>query len=259
MGVQSHQIVEVSCPIGPLDTCAVMAFLSPADNEDAAAEGASPEVLESRIETMLPALRAVLEPRGVYKLFNPATCTLPPSYTEPGIKLVGTMAVLRGEAVYDRMRRATHCAIMATAVGDEDVVGSLRAQLVHDEFDQMAFDACLRAIEAYSEDHVCNAVRDEAVRLGLHIDEPLQAGDADFPLESNTQLLFYTQAERRLGVTCEKTGRITSAGAHLGVIGMYDASQKNRKRACARCRNRGKCSIRAIGMNCHGRRGSFKK
>lgn len=251
MSVQAHQIVEVDCPIERLGSPAVMAFL----NDDAG----QADSIENTVEAMMQALRESLAPRGVYKLFNPATCTLPPAYTEPGIKLVGTMAVLRGEAVYDRMRRATHCVIMATTVGSEATISELRPRLVHSEDEARAFDACLQAIEAYSEDLVCNAVREEAARLGLHVDEPLQAGEGDFPLETNTQLLFYTQAERRLGVTCEKSGEITSEGSHLGVMGMYDATQKNRKRACARCRNRATCSIRAIGMNCHGRRGRFKK
>ena len=44
----------------------------------------------------------------------------------------------------------------------------------------------------------------------------------------------------------------------VGVIGLYDPSHKGRKRACGRCKYRSYCSIRAIGMTCHGGKGSFK-
>ncbi|MDO4290537.1 MAG: phage tail protein [Eggerthellaceae bacterium] len=252
MAVQTHQIVEVDCAVDSLDKQTVRAFI---DENSAATDDA----LEERVEKIAAACCEALRPRGVYKLFNPATCTLPPSYTEPGIKLVGTMAVLRGKTIYDRMRRATHCVMMATSVGSPECVNALRARLCRDAVDEAVFEACLQAMGAWAERKTSDAVAREAHELGLHVDEALQAGEYDFPLESNTQLLFYTQATNRLGFACDKSGAIAASGANLGVMGMYDASQRNRKRACGRCRNRERCSIRAIGMNCHGRRGKFKE
>ncbi len=192
-------------------------------------------------------------------MFNPAICTLPRDYTEPGIKLVGTMAVLHGEAVYERMRRANHCVMVAVSVDTTENIQALRVLLVHDTDDFAAFEACLQAMGGRAEEIITDAINEEAHSLGLHIDNLLQAGESDFPLDYNSQLLFYTQAERRLGFALEDDGSLNSENATLGVIGMYDASQRGRKRACARCHNRDFCSIRAIGMNCHGRRGKFKK
>lgn len=251
MAVQAHQIQEVDCKIDALDDQTVAAFLDDSVKDD-------PDVLD-RIAPIAKRCCETLHPKGVYKVFNPAICTLPPDYTEPGIKLVGTMAVLHGEAVYDRMRRANHCVMVAVAVDTAENIQALRVLLVHDKEDFAAFDACLQAMGGRAEEVITEKVNDEAHSLGLHIDNLLQAGESDFPLDSNTQLLFYTQAERRLGFACEDDGSLNSENATLGVIGMYDASQRGRKRACARCRNREFCSIRAIGMNCHGRRGKFKK
>ena len=248
MAVQAHQIQEIDCKIDALDDQTVAAFLDDSVKDD-------PEIL-SRIAPIAARCCETLHPRGVYKVFNPAICTLPPDYTEPGIKLV---AVLHGEAVYERMRRANHCVMVAVSVDTTENIQALRVLLVHDTDDFAAFEACLQAMGGRAEEIITDAINEEAHSLGLHIDNLLQAGEGDFPLDSNSQLLFYTQAERRLGFALEDDGSLNSENATLGVIGMYDASQRGRKRACARCRNRDFCSIRAIGMNCHGRRGKFKK
>ena len=250
MAVQAHQIQDVDCKVDALENQTVAAFLDDGCKDD-------PNVL-ARIAPIAALCCENLHPRGAYKIFNPAICTLPPDYTEPGIKLVGTMAVLHGEAVYDRMRRANHCVMVAVAVDTAEHIQALRNSL-QSEQDVAVFDACLQALGGRAEEIITNTINEEAHSLGLHIDNLLQAGESDFPLDSNTQLLFYTQAERRLGFACNEDGSLNTENATLGVIGMYDASQRGRKRACARCRNREFCSIRAIGMNCHGRRGKFKK
>lgn len=70
-------------------------------------------------------MSAELHPRGVYKLFNPAICTLPPKYTEPAIKLVGTLAVLYGSAAYERMSEAEHTAMVVSTVGTDEEIARL--------------------------------------------------------------------------------------------------------------------------------------
>lgn len=250
MAVQAHQIQDVDCKVDVLENQTVAAFLDDASKKNS-------EVI-ARIAPIAELCCKNLHPRGAYKVFNPAICTLPPDYTEPGIKLVGTMAVLHGEAVYERMRRANHCVMVAVAVDTAEHIQALRDSM-QSEQDTVVFDACLQALGGRAEEIITETINDEAHSLGLHIDNLLQAGESDFPLDSNTQLLFYTQAERRLGFACNEDGSLNTDNATLGVIGMYDASQRGRKRACARCRNREFCSIRAIGMNCHGRRGKFKK
>lgn len=80
------------------------------------------------VSTYCEAMLRYAAPQRRVQGIQPATCTLPPDYTEPGIKLVGTMAVLHGEAVYDRMRRANHCVMVAVAVDTaENIQAAARA------------------------------------------------------------------------------------------------------------------------------------
>ena len=102
--MQVHVIHEIDCSVERIDPAVVEAFLD--------AELSDDPMLADSICAMADAMSAELHPRGVYKLFNPAICTLPPKYTEPAIKLVGTLAVLYGSAAYERMSEAEHTAMV---------------------------------------------------------------------------------------------------------------------------------------------------
>ena len=98
-----------------------------------------------------------------------------------------------------------------------------------------------------------------AMDEGLYTDDRLSPGMGDFPLDTRSQFVFYTQSEKRLGLKLGADGAFSPRYSTVGVVGLYDPSQKNRKRACGRCKYRSYCSIRAIGMTCHGGKGTFAK
>lgn len=210
----------------------------------------------ARIDAAIAACLAAYEPRGVYKLFNPAICTLPPEYVEPAIKLVGTMMMFHGQSVYERLRRAAHCALMAVTIGPDNPE-ALPPDA--DALDVALADACAKALVECAADHVNAAIVAAAVEEGLYTDDRLSPGMGDFPLDTRSQFVFYTQSEKRLGLKLEKEGTFRPRYSTVGVVGLYDPSQKGRKRACGRCKYRSYCSIRAIGMTCHGKKGSFAK
>ena len=112
--MQVHVIHEIDCSVERIDPAVVEAFLD--------AELSDDPMLADSICAMADAMSAELHPRGVYKLFNPAICTLPPKYTEPAIKLVGTLAVLYGSAAYERMSEAEHTAMVVSTVGTDEEI-----------------------------------------------------------------------------------------------------------------------------------------
>lgn len=210
--------------------------------------------VKQRFDSAIAACLAAYKPRGVFKIFNPTICTLPPKYTEPAIKLVGTMMIFRGQSIYDRLRRASHCALLAATVGPENP-DTLPASA--DQLDQALARACARALVECAADRVNALIIRTALDEGLYTDDRLRPGDGDFPLDSRSQLVFYTQAEKRLGLKLSADGALDPPYSTMGVVGLYDPSQKGRRRACGRCKHRDYCTIRAIGMNCHGSKGSF--
>ncbi|WP_101722754.1 phage tail protein [Eggerthella timonensis] len=255
-----RQIIEVPCTVDALERSEVLAQLAPeaarALGVGAADEGALEADAAARIDAAIAACLAAYDPRGVYKLFNPAICTLPPEYSEPAIKLVGTMMMFHGQSVYERLRRAAHCALMAVTIG-ADNPEALPADA--DELDRALADACARALVESAADRVNAAIVAAAMDDGLYTDDRLSPGMGDFPLDTRSQFVFYTQSEKRLGLKLGKDGVFEPRYSTVGVVGLYDPSHKNRKRACGRCKYRSYCSIRAIGMTCHGAKGTFAK
>lgn len=243
--MQVHVIHEIDCSVERIDPAVVEAFLDTELSDD--------PMLADSICAMADAMSAELHPRGVYKLFNPAICTLPPKYTEPAIKLVGTLAVLYGSAAYERMSEAEHTAMAVSTIGTDEEIACLRERLVKSDMDALLFDACLETMASLAADKLAEAVADDAHERGLHRGSTLETGVEDFPLTMNTTLAFFTQTEKRLGLTAAEDGTPSDRWSTWGVIGLYNETQKKR-RGCAYCHNVRTCTIRKIGMTCHGRR-----
>lgn len=261
-------IIEVPCTVDAiprfevlrqLDAPALRALGLDPDALSGAEPESAPELSDEaarRIDAASAACLAAYEPRGAYKVFNPAICTLPPEYVEPAIKLVGTMMMFHGQSVYERLRRAAHCALMAVTIGPDNPE-ALPADA--DELDRALADACAKALVECAADHVNAAIVSAALEEDLYTDDRLSPGMGDFPLDTRSQFVFYTQSEKRLGLKLGADGAFSPRYSTVGVVGLYDPSQKNRKRACGRCKYRSYCSIRAIGMTCHGAKGTFAK
>ena len=189
-------------------------------------------------------MSAELHPRGVYKLFNPAICTLPPKYTGSPSSSMGTLAVLYGSAAYERMSEAEHTAMVSPTVGTDEEIARLRERLVKSDMDALLFDACLEAMASLAADKLAEAVADDAHERGLLGQHP---GDRveDSYLTMNTTLAFFTQTEKRPGAHCRRGRHAVGSLEHWGVIGLYNETQKKR-RGCAYRHNVRTCTIRKI-------------
>lgn len=206
--MQVHVIHEIDCSVERIDPAVVEAFLDTELSDD--------PMLADSICAMADAMSAELHPRGVYKLFNPAICTLPPKYTEPAIKLVGTLAVLYGSAAYERMSEAEHTAMAVSTIGTDEEIACLRERLVKSDMDALLFDACLEAMASLAADKLAEAVADDAHERGLHRGSTLETGVEDFPLTMNTTLAFFTQTEKRLGAHRRRGRHAVGSLEHLG-------------------------------------------
>lgn len=246
-----NPVIDVPCPLEASDDLArdVLRALGTGPSTD----------LGSRVAPMLAACVSASDAKGAYKLYNPAICSLPPEYTEPAIKLVGTMVVLHGRTVYEKLDKAKHCALLAATLGiDEE---TLRIELVRNADDETVFNACLDAMMKRCADIVGNKITEGAMARDLYTDDLLALGDDGFPEGQVSDILFYTKAEDKLGIELveDETGNahVRPTRSVVGLIALFDPS-KGKKRSCALCHYREFCNIRAIGMTCHGRKRTFK-
>ena len=245
-----NPVIDVSCPLAVDDALLEKVYRT---------LDASPATdLGSRIAPILSSCAAAADAKGAYKLYNPAICTLPPAYTEPAIKLVGTMMVLHGRTAYEKLDKAKHCALLAATLGLDE--SALKASIVHDRDDEIVVDACLDALLERCGNMMGNAISETAMSRELYTDDLLRFGDEGFPEGQLSDILFYTKAEDKLGLSIDSSGETTKiAPPHslVGMIALFDPS-KGKKRSCALCHYREFCNIRAIGLTCHGRKRTFK-
>lgn len=249
MPVLVHQLTEVPVADRSLSREDVLGFLK--------ASAPDIDVNAEDVDKIASAFNDEATVGGTYRFYNPSICTLPPEYVEPGIKLTGTMAVLHGKAAYECLKNAVHCALFAAAGGSDEELKHLSAFSKQFPRGEEIFQACSEILADRALDAVCNAIETEAKETDLVRTSPVIPGTQDCPLDTNTQILFYTHATEKLGITCEKSGELHPSQAVLGIIGIQTPDNKPKRRACGRCRYVRHCNIRAIGMTCHGRKGSF--
>jgi|GEM_PF-1115229 len=243
-----HHIIEIECKVDGLsfDDAFMQAEIPTCFSEE----------MKKRFEEISDQCKMRFSPRGVFKLFNPAICTLPPSYTEPAIKLIGTMLVLRGEDIYTRLKRASHCVLMAFNLASSFEIDSARDEICLTHLDRQIFNACCKAFSEEAFTFFITEIIQLAIEKGFYTDEPISPGEGNFPPESGPPMLFYLQAEKRIRLELDEQG-IAPPYSKVCLVGMYDKSQKGRRRGCGRCKYREQCHIRALGMNCHGNKGKF--
>lgn len=213
--------------------------------------------IEGRIARIVRYCLALCRARGAYKIFNPTTCTLPPEYRVPAIKIAGTMAVLHGKGAYELLEKAKHCAFMAVTLGCNFEAYDAHSTIVRDELDEEIYEICLTTTLNHASDIVNNRIIRTALEKGYSTNDRLGLDNPDFPTRQLSDILFYTQAEERLGMSLEQDGTLSPRPSTVAIVGIYDPS-RGKKRSCGLCRYREYCSIRAIGMTCHGKKRGFE-
>lgn len=204
--MQVHVIHEIDCSVERIDPAVVEAFLD--------AELSDDPMLADSICAMADAMSAELHPRGVYKLFNPAICTLPPKYTEPAIKLVGTLGgALRQRRLRAHERGGAHGHGRLHRGHRRGDRSPSRAPREKRHGRPCSSTPAWRPWPPWPADKLAEAVADDAHERGLHRGSTLETGVEDFPLTMNTTLAFFTQTEKRLGSPPPRTARRRIAGA----------------------------------------------
>ncbi|QKF07842.1 hypothetical protein HLV38_06775 [Berryella wangjianweii] len=194
-----------------------------------------------------------MSPKGAYKQFNLAPCTLPPSYTEPAIKLVGTMSVLKGEAIYHKLSNAMHCVLMGVSLGCSLSQAKLVDTLVNTNEEQQLMPLVINKTVEQTANMLYAHIASHAREQGLRADYALDFDENAQELEpSLSDILFYLKAESTLGMAIKNSNLTSTSPGTIGIVGVYDDG-KAPLRSCRLCKFSHSCSIRAIGMTCHDR------
>lgn len=145
---------------------------------------------------------------------------------------------------------------MAVTLGCSFEACDAHSTIVRNELDEEIYKICLTATLNHASDIVNNRIIRTALEKDYSTNDRLGLDNPNFPAEQLSDILFYTQAEERLGMSLEQDGTLSPRPSTVAIVGIYDPS-RGKKRSCGLCRYRKYCSIRAIGMTCHGKKRGF--
>ncbi|MDE6035521.1 MAG: 5-methyltetrahydrofolate--homocysteine methyltransferase [Ruminococcus sp.] len=167
--------------------------------------------------------------------------------TADGLYLDGINRELSGNDIKRHLRGCTSAVVMAvTLSGEADKL--IRQTAVKDMAYSLAVDClCSSAVE-----QACNIAEKEIFSV---IDAPYRtwrfsAGYGDFPLDIQKDLLYFLNAQRRIGLTVTENSLMIPSKSVTAIIGISENPVSHGKRGCEVCSMKGSCAFSALGRTC---------
>ena len=235
--------------------------------------------LAARIERVMAACEKELVPRGLACAF--ALAEEPATEAGASLRLTGTALRLPGRDIARHLAGAEAVAVLCCTLGAASEQ-RLRALAATDPLEAAVFDAACSAYVEAGVDALEQRVRASAEAAGCALGSRFSPGYGDLPLAVQPQVLAVADAARKLGMSCAPSHMLVpskSVTAFAGVFartevalgagvpaadvpatGMRDGRSENgappahpsasARSACAVCRLRSGCALRARGLTC---------
>lgn len=194
------------------------------------------------LEKYEPVVRRSLRPSYVYREAEI-------SFEDDGVHLSGFSHALIGKDIAAHLTGCRKAVVFAATVSAE-ADKLIRTVSVGDMAGALAVDClCSAAIE-----QVCELAEEEifADMETSYRTWRFSPGYGDFPLEIQKELLFYLNAQRRIGLTCSDNFLLIPTKSVTAIIGISDEPKTESIKGCGVCRLRDNCGIRKNG--CCGRK-----
>ena len=133
------------------------------------------DLLDERIDESIAACERDSAPAFVYKVF-------PVDASDGTIRLVGSSLVLKGSAIYEHLREARSCAVMAVTLGLANERAALRMK-AKSALDAAVFGAAGSSLVECAADACEAAIVAEAAQRGLHTNWRFSPGYGNLPLD----------------------------------------------------------------------------
>ena len=203
-------------------------------------KGVPPRQITEILERFEPVVRERVRPVYVYRKTAIRR-------TAEGLYLDGMDKELTGNDIKRHLKGCTSAVVMAvTLSGEADKL--IRQTAVTDMADSLAVDClCSSAVE-----QACDIAEKE---IFLVIEAPYRtwrysAGYGDFPLDIQKDLLYFLNAQRRIGLTVTENSLLIPAKSVTAIIGISENPVGHGKRGCETCSMKGNCAFSAIGRTC---------
>lgn len=198
------------------------------------------EELKLQIQKLIDLFENSITPKFTWGVFD--------ILAEDNIKLVSENIVFKGRDIYNHLKNAKKCAILATTLGtqSERTLMHLSKTRVSDA---VIFDAvCTAKIEEFTDE--CEAeIKAYAVDNGYYTNFRYSPGYGDFSIEVQKDILRVLNSEKRIGLTLTDASLLIPQKSVTAVIGFFESEQNKHLKKCEECnlyssciyKNKGRC------------------
>lgn len=187
------------------------------------------------------ALLKALEPRYVYKVFD-----ITPA--ENGINIPNTSLILKGKDISSHLKDCARCIFLCVTLsaGTDKLIRAYEAEGMEKALiaDSLASAATEQACELAEEE-----IR-AAVGKNYHYTWRFSPGYGDFPLETQRELIKFTDAPKRIGVTVTDSLILTPRKSVTAVMGVSETEIPKGRRGCGSCNMKDSCQYRKNYGHC---------
>lgn len=171
-----------------------------------------------------------------------------------GIQLASTNIILKGKAIYDRLKNASKVAVMAATLG-ASYDNHMRLSQAKSVTRGLIFDACG---SQYIE-NICDCLESEIASLAMQDNFSIIArfspGYGDLPLSQQGEIIDFLNANRRIGLTCTPSYIMLPRKSVTAVIGFIPVGAKREDpprtfTACDICQFEHDCDLKKEGKHC---------
>lgn len=201
------------------------------------------EDLDALIDDCIRECEATAVPRYCYRFFD-----IHP--TDGGIQVEGTSLVLQGDSIFQHLKDAPRCAILAATLG-VPYDSYIRVHQNQSMTKALILDACGTDYIEKVCDTIESEIRQKAAQEGFYTNFRFSPGYGDLPLEQQPQVTALLDTSRKIGLTCTPSLIMLPRKSVTALIGfVHDEPPVKRPPACAGCQFAKNCTLRKEGKFC---------
>lgn len=200
--------------------------------------------LDNLIDICIEEIKKESKPLYVYKIFDTEVTN------DKNIKILGTNLVLKGKDIYNHLKDAKKCAIMAATLGVniDNIIRILGKR-------EMTRSIILDSSATDAIEKVCDEAEEEIKQIakneGYITNFRYSPGYGDLSIEIQPEIINVLNANKTIGLTTTESFILIPRKSVTAIIGFLDKDTKIiKKRGCEGCSIYHTCNYRKEGVTC---------
>ena len=202
------------------------------------------EELDQLIDLCIKEVEDTSRPAYTYKVFDVEVTK------ENEIAVVGTNLILKGKDIYNHLKDAKRCAIMAATLGIV-IDNTIRITGKRDVTKSFILDSCATEMIEKVCDKVEAEIIEQAKSEGFKTNFRYSPGYGDLPIDIQGEVVSILNANKTIGLTTTTSSILIPRKSVTAIVGFLEPDVKvSKKKNCGTCNLRKTCNFRREGGGC---------